>query len=610
MKKTNQKKPAAVQYTIVPKDLAGHLFDVTVTVAAPDPEGQVFALPAWIPGSYMIREFARNIVRIRAEAGGQPVELAKLDKHTWRAAPIDGPLTLHYEVYAWDLSVRAAHLDQTHGFFNGTSVFLRVQGQEATPHQVDIQPPSDPGAWSWRVATSLRELGAKRYGFGTYLAADYDELIDHPVEMGDFALGGFRAHGIWHDIVVTGRVPNLDMERLERDLKAICECQISFFEPKTKKAPMDRYVFLTMAVGEGYGGLEHRASTALICSRNDLPTTAAPKTAERSDAYVTFLGLCSHEYFHTWNVKRIKPAVFAPYDLQVEGYTPLLWLFEGFTSYYDDLMLVRSGIISEATYFKLLGKTAGSVLRGSGRTKQSVAESSFDAWTKYYRQDENAPNAIISYYTKGSLIGLAFDLTIRAKTGGAKSLDDVMRALWERYGRDFYAGASGSGRGVTEKEVEALFDEVSGVRLKSIFDRYVRGTEDIPLAKLYAPFGIKVVDERKNAKPSLNIGAGRDALGAKLTQVHEGGAAHQAGLSAGDVVIAVDGLRVNGAPPNLDQLLARYRVGDAVTVHAFRRDELMQFELTLQGCVAPAITIGMAPAGARRSAALQRPSAS
>jgi predicted metalloprotease with PDZ domain len=608
MKKTSQKKQAAVQYTIVPKDLAGHLFNVSLAVAAPDPEGQVFTLPAWIPGSYMIREFARNIVRIRAESGGQPVELAKLDKHTWRAAPVAGPLILHYEVYAWDLSVRAAHLDQSHGFFNGTSVFLRVLGQDAAPHQVDIQRPGDPAASDWRVATSLPELGARRYGFGTYIAGDYDELIDHPVEMGDFALASFKSHGIQHDIVVTGRVPNLDMERLQQDLKAICDTQIAFFEPKAKKAPMDRYVFLTMAVGEGYGGLEHRASTALLCARADLPSTAALRTAERSEGYVTFLGLCSHEYFHTWNVKRIKPAVFAPYDLQAETYTPLLWLFEGFTSYYDDLMLVRSGIISEAAYLKLLGKTVASVLRGSGRTKQSVAESSFDAWTKYYRQDENAPNAIISYYTKGSLVGLAFDLTIRAKTGGAKSLDDVMRALWERYGRDFYAGKPGSGRGVTEREVEALFDEVSGVRLKTMFDRYVRGTEDIPVAKLYAPFGIKLTDDRKNAKPSLDAGIGRDPLGAKLTQVHEGGPAHQAGLSAGDVVIAIDGLRVNGNPLNLEQLFARYRVGDTVTVHAFRRDELLSFEVTLQGCRLPGITLAPAP-GTRKSATVLRPSA-
>jgi predicted metalloprotease with PDZ domain len=606
MKKAHQKKQPAVHYTIVPKDLAGHLFNVTVTVAAPDPQGQVFALPAWIPGSYMIREFARHIVRIRAESGGAPVALDKRDKHSWQAAPVDGPLTLHYEVYAWDLSVRAAHLDQSHGFFNGTSVFLRVLGQEAVPHQVDIQRPADPVARTWRVATSLPELQAKRYGFGTYVAADYDELIDHPVEMGDFALGGFTSYGVRHDIVITGRVPNLDMARLEQDLKAICDAQIAFFEPKTKKAPMDRYVFLTMAVGDGYGGLEHRASTALICARADLPTTAAPKTAEPNEGYTKFLGLCSHEYFHTWNVKRIKPAVFAPYDLQAENYTPLLWLFEGFTSYYDDLMLVRSGIISEATYFKLLGKTVASVLRGSGRTKQSIADSSFDAWSKYYRQDENAPNAIISYYTKGSLVGLAFDLTIRAKTGGARSLDDVMLALWERYGRDFYQGGA---RGVTEQEVEALFDEVTGLRLKPIFDRHIRGTEDIPLAKLYAPFGIKVTEERKNTKPSLDVGIGRDAAGVKLTQVHEGGSAHQAGLSAGDILIAIDGLRVNGNPSNLDQLLSRYRVGDTVAVHAFRRDELMAVDVVLQGDRVSCVQV--APAlGTRRTVAIKRPSAS
>jgi len=608
MKKPSQKKQPAILYTIVPKDLAGHLFNVTVTVAAPDPEGQVFALPAWIPGSYMIREFARNIVRIRAESGGQDVALTKLDKHSWRAARTSGaggPLTLHYEVYAWDLSVRAAHLDQTHGFFNGTSVFLRVAGQEALPHQVDIQRPGDPAARTWRVATAMKELGAKRYGFGTYVAADYDELIDHPVEMGDFALATFKAHGIPHDIVITGRVPNLDMARLQADLKAICETQIAFFEPGTRKAPMDRYVFMTMAVGDGYGGLEHRASTALICARADLPSIGGPKVGEPNEGYLKFLGLCSHEYFHTWNVKRIKPAVFAPYDLQVENYTPLLWLFEGFTSYYDDLMLVRAGIIGEPTYFKLLGKTIGSVLRGSGRTKQSVADSSFDAWSKYYRQDENSPNAIISYYTKGSLIALAFDLTIRAKTAGKRSLDDVMLALWERYGRDFYAGA---GRGVTELEVEALFDEVSGVKLRSLFDKYVRGTEDIPLAKLYAPLGVKLVDERKSGKPSLDAGIGRDPLGAKLTQVHEGGAAHQAGLSALDVVIAIDGLRVNGNPSNVDALLSRYRVGDKVTVHAFRRDELMSFDVTLQGDRVPGITLS-AVAGVRKAGTIARPSA-
>jgi predicted metalloprotease with PDZ domain len=580
-----KKSQSTVRYTVESKDLAGHLFQVTLTVAAPDAAGQVLALPAWIPGSYMIREFSKNIVQIRADCKGEPVALTKLDKHSWQAAPCKGPLSVHYEVYAWDMSVRTAHLDQTHGFFNGTSLYLRVLGQESTPHEVELVRPQDAAAKTWRVATSLPELKARRYGFGSYAAANYDELIDHPVEMGDFELATFKAHGIPHDIVITGRVPNLDMERLQKDLKAICETQISFFEPKSKRAPMDRYVFMTVAVGDGYGGLEHRASTALICARNDLPTTAGPRNSEVSDGYLKFLGLCSHEYFHTWNVKRIKPAAFAPYDLQSETYTPLLWLFEGFTSYYDDLMLVRAGICNEATYLKLVAKTINSVLRGSGRTKQSVADSSFDAWGKYYRQDENAPNAIVSYYTKGSLIALAFDLTIREKTKGKKSLDDVMLALWARYGRDFY---SGGGRGVTEAEVEALFDEISGLKLKPLFNRYVRGTDELPLAKLYAPFGIKLVDERKTAKPSLDASYGRDGNDWKLSQVHEGGAAHAAGLSAGDVLIAIDGLRVTAAP---DGMLARYSVGDAVVIHAFRRDELRSFNAELVGDRTPNVTL-------------------
>ncbi|MFS2137048.1 M61 family metallopeptidase [Duganella sp. Dugasp56] len=604
MKKSNKNNPA-IAYSIVGHDLAAHLFHVTLTVDAPAQGGQVFALPAWIPGSYMIREFSRNIVRIRAESNGEPVALAKLDKHSWQAAPLKdhaASLTVHYEVYAWDLSVRAAHLDQNHAFYNGTSVFLRVLGQEDQPHVVDIQRPDDEVAKTWRVATALPELKAKRYGFGTYIAANYDELIDHPVEQGDFALATFKAHGVPHDIVISGRVPNLDLARLSADLKKICETQIAFFEPKARKAPMDRYVFMTLAVGDGYGGLEHRASTALICARADLPSTAS-NSKEITDGYLQYLGLCSHEYFHTWNVKRIKPAAFAPYNLQVENYSPLLWLFEGFTSYYDDLMLVRAGVIAEPAYFKLLGKTIGSVLRGSGRTKQSVADSSFDAWGKYYRQDENAPNAIISYYTKGALIGLALDLSIRAKTGGKKSLDDVMRTLWQRYGRDFYNGA---GRGVTPAEVEAIFDEISGGRFKPFFDKYIRGTEDLPLAKMLAPFGIKYSDERKSSKPSLDANLGKDGNDCKLSAVHENGAAHQAGLSAGDILVAIDGLRVNAT--NLETLLSRYGIGSTVEVHAFRRDELMTFNMTLQGERVPGITLSLDPAS-KKSTGPIRPSA-
>ena len=575
-----------IRYAIAPLHPEAHLFAVTVTVDVPDPAGQVFTLPAWIPGSYMIRDFARNIVRIRADAGDVAVPLTKLDKQSWQAAPLAadaGPLVVSYEVYAWDLSVRAAHLDTTHGFFNGSSVFLRVVGQDDGPCSVDIHAPAGEAYADWRVATALPEArgpgGARRYGFGRYQAADYDELIDHPVEMGTFALASFRACGVQHDVVFTGKVPQLDLQRVCRDLKKICEAQIKLFEPRSARAPMldsnRRYVFMTMVTTDGYGGLEHRASTALMCARNDLP---ARGDSEASEGYRTFLGLCSHEYFHTWNVKRIKPAAFVPYQLESETYTPLLWLFEGFTSYYDDLVLVRTGLVTDQQYVEMLGKTWNGVLRGSGRTKQSVADSSFDAWTKYYRQDENAPNAIVSYYTKGSLVALALDLTIREKTRGRKSLDDIMRALWQRYGRDFYAPGAAQ-RGVTEAEVYALFDDVTGLKLGTLLRALTEGTGEIGLVPLFRAFGVKAEVQKPDGTAALGIKTAKQDGWVRVSQVLDGGAGQKAGLSAGDLLAAVDGLRV--APCQLEKLLGRYRAGDRVELHVFRRDELQVLPVTL-----------------------------
>lgn len=594
MNKQINMKSSPIHYSIVPKDLAGHVFHVRLVIAQPHPEGQVLALPAWIPGSYMVREFARNIVRIDAFANGKKIELEKIDKQTWRAAPCKTALTVEYEVYAWDLSVRAAHLDQTHGFYNGTSVFLQVMGQADQAHTVEIQKPSDACASNWRVATALPELSAERYGFGTYIAENYDALIDHPVEMGEFALITFNAHGVPHDFVLTGKVPNVDLPRIADDLQRICEAQIAFFDPKRKEAPMQRYLFLTMAIGEGMGGLEHRASTALLCSRNDLVTT---NTDFESESYTNFLGLCSHEYFHTWNVKRIKPEVFSHYDLQQENYTSLLWLFEGFTSYYDDLMLVRAGLLSEEKYLKLVAKNINSVLRGTGRTKQSVAESSFDAWTKYYRQDENAPNAIVNYYTKGALIALALDLTIRAETQGKKSLDNVMRDLWRCFGFEYYEEIRVDGqRGLGEREFANVVEDVTGVNIERFLTQYVYGKEDPPLAKLLAQFGVKYVDQNNHAKSSLGARTASSGGDCKLANVYEGESAHQAGLSAGDVLIAINGIRVTAsdAADQLASKLAPYAVGEAIEVHAFRRDELIQRKVSLLGDAAPNVVLKVA----------------
>ncbi len=570
---------ASIHYYIVPASPEAHLFEVELTVDAPHATGQEFAMPAWIPGSYMIRDFARNIVWLKAWCGEAPVALTKLDKQRWRADPCHGPLTLRYQVYAWDLSVRGAHLDTTHGYYNGTSLFLQVCGQEQGACAVEIAPPAGEGYAGWQVATTLPADGAAPCSFGRYAAADYDELIDHPVEMGRFERIEFEACGVPHAMVLTGR-QRADKARLAADLKAICEYEIRLFgEP----APMNRYLFQVMVTGDGYGGLEHRSSTSLLCSRDDLPRAGQE---EVSEGYRSFLGLCSHEYFHTWNVKRIKPQRFAPYDLSRESHTTLLWAFEGITAYYDDLVLARSGRISRESYLELLGQTITRLLRGSGRLKQSVADSSFDAWTKFYKADENAPNAIVSYYTKGSLIALALDLTLRRSSGGARSLDDVMRALWQHHGR--------RGQAIGEAQLEALIEEYSGVNLLEFFNRALRGTDDLPLAELLATVGIDLhlrpaaSAGDKGGKPNgaaktprcvLGARSGEDPLGARLLNVFDDGAAQRAGLSAGDVVVAMDGLRVTHA--SLEKAIGAYAPGATVQLHAFRRDELMHFTLTL-----------------------------
>jgi predicted metalloprotease with PDZ domain len=351
---------------------------------------------------------------------------------------------------------------------------------------------------------------------------------------------------------------------------------------------MKRYLFLVTALGDGYGGLEHRASTALLCSREDLPRKGVKEVTE---AYRTFLGLCSHEYFHTWNVKRIKPSAFTPYDLQRENFTALLWAFEGITSYYDDLALVRSGVIGAPDYLEILGRSITNLLRTGGRLKQSVSEASFDAWIKFYRQDENSPNALVSYYLKGSLIALCLDLIVRERTRGRKSLDDILRALWQRHGM--------SGAGVSEDGWERLAEEVTGVRLRPFFQRALRSTEELPLKQVLAGLGIELHLRQaespadrggrpgaKRAAQRVSLGArtGEDGAGVKLTHVLDGGSAQRAGLSAGDVLVALDGLRVSHR--TLDKQLQRLRADQRVRAHAFRRDELIECELHMQAAAA------------------------
>lgn len=573
-----------VRYRVTAHNPSAHLFEVELTVAKPDPAGQRLWLPVWIPGSYLVREFARHFIAVKAN-----VAVEKLDKHTWQAAPCTGPLTLTATIYAWDLSVRAAHLDTTHGFFNGTSLFLAVAGQEEQPVEVILDPPADASCQGWRVATTLPALDVTPTGFGSYRAASYADLIDHPVEMGTFDVVEWSAGAVPHQMAITGRA-RVDKERLRNDLAAVCNEHIRMFHGN-EPPPMRRYLFLTTALGDGYGGLEHKDSTALICKRDDLPKPSTMSRAEPTDGYRGFLGLASHEYFHLWNVKRIKPAAFSPYRLDKENYSKLLWAMEGITSYYDDLALVRAGVITVDSWLDLLGRTATRVLKGSGRRKQSIADASFDAWIKFYRPDENTPNAVVSYYTKGSLVALALDLTIRAATLEQRCLDDLMRALWQRYGKDEI--------GVAEEGVEQLAAEIAGIDLKPFFDRYVRGTDDVDLSPLLLPYGIETWlrasegDADQGGKPGkkrpeemlqrgtlgVTLGAGED--GAHLAHVHDDSAAQRAGLSAGDVIVAIDGLRATRG--NLNKLVGERVPGTKLRVHAFRRDELHELEVTSKG---------------------------
>ena len=557
-----------------------HTFKVTLTIKNPNADGQLLSLPAWIPGSYMIRDFAKNITTIKAYSNNQPVQLTKIDKSTWQADSTKAELTLEYEVYAWDLSVRSAHFDMTHAFFNGTSLFLMPHGFEHDPCSVIIEKPTDTKYSSWKITTSLTSKKVDSLGFGSYEADNYDDLIDHPVEIGTHTEFYFNVENTKHIMAFTG-IHRADEKRLKQDLTKICQTHCTMFGELPK---LNEYVFLTMVTGDGYGGLEHRSSTSLMCSRDDLPLVTEPK--EPNEKYRNFLGLCSHEYFHTWNIKRIKPDSFIPYNLASETYTRQLWAFEGITSYYDELALLRSGVISIDSYLELIGQTITRVLRGKGRFNQSIAESSFEAWTKFYKQDESAPNNIVSYYAKGALLALCLDLTIRKTTNNEKSLDDVMRYLWINFGKKSI--------GLAEGQIETIVSEVSGVNFNEFFEKHLYGVEELPLDELLSEFGItynlrpttSVDDKGGNVKEngsnqSVSIGArfADNNLGAKITQVFNNESAEQAGLSAGDIIIAINDLKTTKS--NINITIDSYSVGDELMIHAFRRDELKLFKLTL-----------------------------
>ena len=552
---------APVHYSVDASDVHAHLFRITLTIARPA-KNQHVSLPVWIPGSYMVREFSKHLQKLTGTQDGRTTAITQLDKCTWQVANTAAkPLVLHYEVYAFDNSVRTAWLDAQRGFFNATSLCLQVLGQVDKVHQLQIKATNAIAACA--VFTGAKALKVDKKGFGSYIFRGYDELADTPFELGNCWHGSFVVRGVAHQFVVAGAPPSFDGKRLLADTQKIVEAEMAFWHgapwqgsaksPSAKlttakqppsKPPFDSYVFMLNAVDDGYGGLEHRNSTALICTRRDLPRLGHTNL---TDGYTTLLGLISHEYFHTWNVKRLRPAEFARYDYSQEQTTQLLWFFEGFTSYYDDLLLRRAGLIDNAQYVKLLNKTINQVMQTPGARVQSVAQSSFDAWVKYYRQDENTANATVSYYTKGALVALCFDLTLRNE--GKTTLDDVMRALWVRC----KAGTTTTGL-MTELDFAAVLRDLGGRSFATELAQWVHGTGALPLERLLKVQGVHVIEDKPQLAQRLGLRVAEASGAVQVKVVLRGGAAEQAGFCAGDEWLAVGASAARGGLWRLHKL--------------------------------------------------------
>jgi len=564
----------SIHYDIFINEAKDHLLEVCARISAPQ-ENQQFSLPSWIPGSYLIREFSKEIVKISAQQNGKVKKLVQLDKNTWTCnSSTDSELTLRYWIYARDASVRTAWLDLDRGFFNGSSVFMNFENFHDHIHQVTIHPPQfNP---QWKLATGLKALKVAKNGFGLYEAQNYAELIDCPVEMGMFWSGEFTACGIVHRVVVSGAPITFDGKRLVEDVQKICEYQIQFWHGKSQPV-IKNYLFILCAVADGYGGLEHKNSTALIANRSDLPRLGDTKASE---GYIQLLGLFSHEYFHTWNIKRLRPKEFQHLDLKRENYTELLWFFEGFTSYYDDLVLVRCGLIGVNDYLKLLTKTINQVLQTPGRKVHTVAQSSFEAWTKYYRPQPNTANITVSYYTKGALIALCLDLTLRLmppeNISGIKKralpktptpvlcLDDLMKHLW----------STCKGGLMSEDDLLSCLKDLTGMDFKKKLQDWVHSTKELPLSPLLNDIGVSIKHEPAQWAQKLGLRVlESQTAGIVIKQVLNDSISQKAGLCDGDEWIGVEVLSKKSDAHHLSWRIHKLEdialyVGDHRYIHA------------------------------------------
>ena len=575
--------PARVRYTVSMSNPHSHLFEVGIAVDGLSTPAVDLVLPSWTPGSYMIREYARHVQRFEAHAGGRAASWTKIAKDCWRiecGAAAD--VRVRYEVYAHDLTVRTCHLDGSHGFFNGAATLMFVPGLEGEESALVVRCPE-----GWSVFTGLEPDGFGPEGF-RFRAADFDELVDCPVECGPHRALTFEVDGIPHRVVLWGS-GNEEEASLVRDIRSIVVAQRDFFGG----LPYAHYTFI-VHLAAGRGGLEHRNSAVFLVDRFGFRPQAA---------YERFLGLISHELFHVWNVKRIRPETLGPFDYRRENHTRQLWTMEGVTTYFEKRFLLAAGLISRKRFLELLAEDAVMLRAQPGRALQSLEQASFDAWIKHYRPDENASNSSISYYLKGCLVAMLLDLEIRGRTGGESSLDDVVRLLFRRYADA--RGGFAEPRGFLDA-VEEITGPCGGA-FDHFFERFVAGTVEPPIEATLRLAGLRGTWGWRGGATSAPawLGVRVETRGDRpfVGSARSDGPAYLAGIYAGDELVAVDGVRVNEW--TLPARITERRPGDTVRITIFRRDQLVEVPVTLAAAPHDALTIEDDPEATEAAASIR-----
>ena len=545
-------RTASLSYRVAMPQPASHLFEITLRVSNWRSPFLDLKMPVWTPGSYLVREYARHIQDFSAtNSKGEVLSSQKLGKNYWQIATEDASeIEVSYRLYANELTVRTNHLDATHGYFNGAATFFFVPGLEQEAIEVEIVPPQS----DWQVTTTLPKIEGKAH---TFLADNFDTLVDTPVEIGTQRVYDFEVLGEPHALAIWSK-GNAKAEQIIADTTEIIKTEAEIFGG----LPYEQYLFILHLSGSGYGGLEHKDCCTLNYPRFGF--------GDR-EKYERFIQLVAHEFFHLWNVKRIRPKALETFDYEAENYTTSLWFCEGTTSYYDLLIPLRAGIYNRQTCLKNLSKDLTKYLNINGRKVQPLGESSYDAWIKLYRRNAYSDNNQISYYLKGQFVSLLIDLIIRAKHENRRSLDDVMRLMWERFGEKEV--------GFSETQLRATIAEVAETNLDDFFNTAIETTEELPFADCLEPFGLYLKTVAESDAPFLGIKVNSDSNREVIQFVATESPAAIGGIDANDELLAIDGIRVDAK--SLNERLKDYQPGDTIEVTVFHQDELKTLPVTL-----------------------------